>query len=87
MQCAVGISVHYCFCFCQFGLEGCGVVLIEMCIRDRGIGASRQDFDESEEGFTFYMFRPMLSLSYPVFKGQVCDIISLAHLLSPACQH
>lgn len=34
-----------------------------------GIGASRQDFDESEEGFTFYMFRPMLSLSYPVFKG------------------
>ena len=34
-----------------------------------GIGASRQTFDESEEGFTFYMFRPMLSLSYPVFRG------------------
>lgn len=34
-----------------------------------GIGASRQAFDESEDGFTFYMFRPMLSLSYPVFKG------------------
>ena len=26
-RCAVGISVHHCFCLCQFGLEGCGVVL------------------------------------------------------------
>lgn len=34
-----------------------------------GIGASRQAFDETEEGYTFYMFRPMLSFSYPVFKG------------------
>ncbi len=34
-----------------------------------GVGVSRQTFDESGEGFTFYTFRPVVQLSYPVFKG------------------
>lgn len=34
-----------------------------------GVGVSRQTFEESGEGYTFYTFRPVAQLSYPVFKG------------------
>lgn len=34
-----------------------------------GIGVSRQTFEQSDEGYTFYTFRPVVQLSYPVFKG------------------
>lgn len=34
-----------------------------------GVGVSRETFDESGEGFTFYTFRPIVQLSYPMFKG------------------
>ncbi len=34
-----------------------------------GVGVSRQAFDENDEGFVFYTFRPSFMVSYPVFKG------------------
>lgn len=34
-----------------------------------GAGVSREYFDESGQGYTFYTFRPMVQLSYPLFKG------------------
>lgn len=34
-----------------------------------GAGLSRQAFDRTGEGYTFFTFRPMLMLSYPVWKG------------------
>lgn len=34
-----------------------------------GAGMSREAFDRTGEGYTFYTFRPMLTVAYPVFKG------------------
>lgn len=34
-----------------------------------GGGLSRQHFSKSDLGYTYYTFRPSLSVSYPVFKG------------------
>ena len=34
-----------------------------------GVGLSRQSYDESGKGYSFYMFRPSASLSYKPFEG------------------
>ena len=34
-----------------------------------GAGVSREYFDESGRGYTFYTFRPMVQLRYPLFRG------------------
>lgn len=34
-----------------------------------GVGLSRQSYDESGKGYSFYMFRPSVSLSYKLFEG------------------
>lgn len=34
-----------------------------------GAGVSRQSFDGSGNGYTFYTFRPVVQLTYPLFKG------------------
>ena len=34
-----------------------------------GAGLSRQSYDESGKGYSFYMFRPSASLSYKLFEG------------------
>lgn len=34
-----------------------------------GVGLSRQSYDESGKGYSFYMFRPSVLLSYKLFEG------------------
>lgn len=34
-----------------------------------GVGGSRQTFDQDDKGYTYYTFRPVASLSHPLWKG------------------